>query len=116
MGEEDYEFRFEMGIGHSPASPDDQLRIVDCMCKHYSIIIIKAQLDQILCGLSSTMNLLYLMREYPAKFRPLLVWSQPDKVSGDLLYSLFKPILSPDGSNKREQEELVLMWWADMIY
>lgn len=49
-------------------------------------------------------------------FRGLLVYSGVEIISGDMLYRLFQPLLSPDGSNRRDAEELVLMWWADLIY
>lgn len=118
MDDKEYEFRYDLGIGQMSSSVtlSNQVQIVDCMCKHFSILNIKAELDQILCGLSSTINMLFLIREHPKKFRPLLVHTPVDKVSGDVMYALFKPVLSPDGSNRREAEELVLMWWAEMIY
>lgn len=118
MDNDDYEFRYNLGIGQMASSltMSDQVRIVDCMCKHYSILVIKAELDQILCGLSSTLNMLYLIRENPKQFCSLFVHTPIEKISGDSVYKLFKAVLSPDGSNRREEEELVLMWWADLIY
>ena len=118
LDKEEYEFRYDLGIGQvaSSVNSSDQMQIVVCMCKHYSNLSIKAELDQILCGLSSTLNMLHLIREYPKMFRPLLVYEKTAKLSGDDLFGTFAPILSPDGSNQREAEELLLMWWADMLY
>ena len=118
MDDDEYDFRYNIGIGQisETFTKSDQVQVVDCMCKHYSILAIKAELDQILCGLSSTLNMLYLIREHPKKFLPLFVYSPVKNMCGDKLYGLFKAVLSPDGSNRREEEELVLMWWADLIY
>jgi hypothetical protein len=114
-----YDFRYDIGIGllsSSIKSTSDQMQIIDSMSKNYSVLNVKAELDQILCGLSSTLNMLYVIREYPKMFRPLLIYSQVERISGDMIYKLFKAVLSPDGSNRRDSEELVLMWWADLIY
>ena len=118
LDDKEYEFRFDLGLGQvsSSVTLSDQVRIIDCMCKHFSILTIKAELDQILCGLSSTLNVLYLLREHPKSFHPLLVYNPVERLSGDMIYKLFITVLSPDGSNRRDAEELVVMWWVDMIY
>ena len=52
---DEYNFRYDLGIGNLSfcTTMSDQLRITDCMCKHYVILNIKAELN---CGLSSNVK------------------------------------------------------------
>ena len=74
----------------------------------------KAELDQILSGLSETLNVLVLVKQHPNLFRPLFVFNEV-KVTGDMLIDLFQPKLSPKGSNIRIKEEAAMMYWLDLL-
>ena len=89
-------YRFDI----KPASKyliSEKVNIISCVAKHYGIFQVKAELDQMLCGLSSTLNMLELIRN-PTRFRPLL----------ELKYS-------PQGSNTREKEEATTMLWLQFL-
>lgn len=64
MNSDDYEFRYDLGIVQSVDDIylADKEKIVSLMAKHFAILNVKAELDQILCGLSSTLNVLQLIR------------------------------------------------------
>ncbi len=44
--------------------------------------------------------------------KKLFKFSNPPLMTADEMYSLFKPELSPEGSNNREIEEQTLMYWV----
>ena len=83
------------------------------MCMHYIILIVKAELDQVVSGLQ-TLDVLSLLRESPTVTRPLLVFS-PMTLSAEDIFDMFKPLLSPPGSNARELEEDRLMKWMHFL-
>ena len=62
MNSGDYDFRYNLGIAQSvdDICLADKEKIVALMAKHFAILSVKAELDQILCGLSSTLNVLQL--------------------------------------------------------
>ena len=66
------------------------------MAKHFCIFAIKSELDQILCGLSSTLGVLELFRYNPTVMRSLLVCSSV-KITADSVYDTFSISFSPDG-------------------
>ena len=56
MDSDEYDFRYDIGIAQSADAIRlaDKEKIVALMAKHFTILSVKAELDQILCGLSST--------------------------------------------------------------
>ena len=85
------------------------------MTKHFTILRVKAELDQLLCGLSSTLNVLELIRNNKKEMKPLFVYTSPQSLTWDKLYNLLPAKMSPEGSNKRECEEAVMMKWIQVI-
>lgn len=85
------------------------------MAKHFAILSVKAELEQILCGLSSTLNVLQLIRENSEAMQPLFFYNPPPSMTWDELFDLLHPTMSPEGSNKREAEEAVVMKWIKLI-
>ena len=76
LGSEKYDFRFDLGIGQSVNSIglEDVDSIVSAIAKHYAILSVKAELDQMLCGISSTLGTLDLIRQHPRSLRSLFVY------------------------------------------
>ena len=72
------------------------------MAKHFAVFEVKAELDQLLCELSSTLGVLELLRSDPALMRPLLVYTPTNPVTAD-------------GSNSREKEEATVMLWVHFL-
>ena len=89
--------------------------LISCIAKHFAIHQVKAELDQILSGLSETLNVLALIRENPVLFRPLFIFSER-VVTGDYIYDLFQPRCSVNGSNVREEEEAATMYWIELLH
>lgn len=85
--------------------------IVSAIAKHYAVLNIKAELDQLICGMSCTLKYLELIREYPKSLKTLFVWSNPPPLTADTLYDLLLVKYSPQGNNQREREEAVIRQW-----
>ena len=87
---------------------------IAAIAKHFCVFAIKSELDQILCGLSSTLGVLEFFRNNPTAMRPLLVCSST-KYSADSMYDAFNIYFSPDGSNKKTIEEATVMLWVHLL-
>lgn len=77
------------------------------MANHFAIFQVKGELDQILCGLSETLEVLELFRTATAVMRSLLVPSKNPPLSAESMFDMFHIHYSLHGSNAREQEEAV---------
>ena len=66
-----------------------------------------------LCGLSSTLNVLELIRENKG-MRQLFVYNQQPPMSWEDIYSVLPAVMSPEGSNIQEEEEAVIMKWIKL--
>ena len=114
---DDFDFRYEIGVSQPVNTlklSDKERLIVDLMAKHFTILIVKAELDQMFkCGLSSTLNILELVRENKG-MRQLFVYDQQPPMSWDDLYNILPAVMSPEGSNRREEEEAVMMKWIKL--
>ena len=82
---------------------------------HYSVLVVKAELDQMLCGLSDTLDVLTLLRQNASTMRPLLVCGSPPLPTANSVYDLFRVNFSPTGSNVRKYEETTVMLWNDFL-
>ena len=89
--------------------------IISAMAKHFAVFEVKAELDQLLCGLSSTLGVLELLRSDPALMRPLLVYTPTNPVTADDVFDAFVFCYSPNGSNSREKEEATVMLWVHFL-
>lgn len=108
---DEYDFRFDLGV----VTEKDPRKLVSAMALHFGILSVKAELDQMLCGLNDTLDALNVIRQHPTLFRPLFVYGSVAPISLNYVYSLFKPKMSDVGSNCRESEEAVLMLWNDFL-
>ena len=112
---DDYSFLFDLRVSQPTETirPEDVDRIVAAIAKHYAILNVKAELDQLLCGMSTTIKVLELVRENPNAMRPLYVFNKVP-ITLDGLYDILPANYSPQGSNKREKEELVIIQWIHL--
>lgn len=117
LSEDEYDFRFDIGISQpvQKYQLSKKSEIVSCMSKHFAILQVKAELDQILCGLSETLNALELIRKNSMLFKPLFVHFDRPALTADQLFDMLLPKYSPNGSNLREKEEAVTMFWLDFL-
>lgn len=89
--------------------------LISSISKHFAILQVKAELDQMLCGLSDTLHVLDVIRENPVVFRPLFVYFKRPLLTADDLFDKSIPQFSTSGSNVREKEEAVTMLWIDFL-
>ena len=109
-------FRFSIGVSMPSSSVRlaDREAIVQSVAKHYSVLSVKAELDQIVDGLK-TMGVLDLFRSRPNLMRPLLMGKPPASLTSDYMINLFTPALSPSGSNQREGEDATVLQWINYV-
>lgn len=112
---EEFDFRFEVGI--CDLTSNLQLtardRIVQSLATHYTVVRVKAQLDQMIEGLH-TLGIYEVLKANPHMMQELFL-SQPKTISSDFMLDMFDTRFSPDGSNRREDEEQVVMYWCHFI-
>lgn len=116
LDSDEYDFRLDIGCGvlSSTAGLSDGDTIVQSLANYYTVVKVKAQLDQLVEGLD-TLGVLDLVRANSRRGRELFVYSIPQAMTADDVISMFTPKLSPQGSNRREEEEAVVMLWVNFI-
>ena len=62
---------------------------ISAMAKHFTVLEVKAELDQLLCGLLSTLGMLELVRSEPSVMRPLFVHTTTSAMMADVVYNVF---------------------------
>lgn len=75
----------------------------------------KAELNQIISGLSSTLNMLELIRRNACQMEELFLFKPCVPLSWEDFYNLLPAHMSSEGSNKREREEAVMMKWIGVL-
>ena len=73
----------------------------------------KASIDQIVDGLH-TLGVYELIQANPHAMHKLLI-SQPVQLISDYILNLFATKFSSEGSNNREDEEQLIMYWVNFI-
>ena len=84
------------------------------MAKHFCTLRGKAELYPLLCGLSSTLNVLQFLRDNSKQLSQLFIYNPFPMLTWDKLYNLLPAKLSVEGSNKRECEEAIMMNWVKL--
>ncbi len=116
LDSEEMSFRFSIGLSRPSYSLQlsDRDAIVESMATHFSILSVKAELDQLIEGLK-VLDVLNLYRDYPKIMRPLLIYNKPKSLTSDYILDVFKPLLSINGSNVQEKEEAILLQWTNYV-
>lgn len=67
MLSDEYDFRYDLGVATNVQSVvlSDKQLIVSQLANHFAIFQVKAELDQMLCGMSETLGVLSMLRENP---------------------------------------------------
>ena len=86
--------------------------IVNAFAMHYSIISVKAELDQMVKGLEAY-GIYELIQGNRQFMRQLFVHFKPLAFTADMLFDMFPAKFSPEGSNARDAEEAALMNWIN---
>ena len=113
---DDYDFRYDVGISSGPrVTLAERDQIVQSLATHYTVIAVKAQLDQIVEGLK-VLGVYDLIKTHPSAMYNMLI-SLPKKNSTTTMIDLFQqPVFSEEGSIRREQEEQIVMFWVQFLY
>ena len=91
----------------------DRDRIVQSLANYFTVVRVKAYIDQILEGLN-TYGVTELIKANPRAMYKLFT-SQPVALTSDYMLNLFTTRFSPDGANRREHEEQLVMYWVHFI-
>lgn len=111
---EDYMFRFDIGINSCTVKISDIDHLLKLFAKHYLISSVKAELDQLLCGMG-VLDVIDLIRSDPNKMKQLFIYNEPDPLTTDKMIVLLPPNYSVSGGNRREKEEEVMMFWVHLL-
>ena len=76
--------------------------------------IIQCCLYNRFCEGLKTLGVLDQIRQHPDSFQPLFC-HEPKTLTADRVDDLFSIRLSPEGSNKRAAEEMVVTFWRDYL-
>ena len=98
LSKDEYDFRYDIGISQPLKNIrfTDKERLVSLMMMHLVVLNVKAELDQLLSGMSSTLNTLELIRGFPCTFRPLFVYSTSLRLTWEKLFEMLYTINIPD--------------------
>ena len=114
MDSEEFSFRFDIGVS-DPSTRlkfTDREQIVQSLAMYFVIVRSKASIDQMADGLSA-LGVLDMMRANPQAMRKLFL--HRPILSVDYLLNHFKPRLSAPGTNRREDEEQLMMYWVNFL-
>lgn len=117
MDSDDYSFRYDIGI-FQPSHAfklSDKDKICTLISKYYSFLRVKAELDQIVSGLSSTLNMFELIRSHSSQMKELFLYKPQHCLTWEDLLNLLPAKFSVDGCNRREREEAVFMKWISVL-
>lgn len=117
IGSEEFDFRYDIGITTPPSNiqHSDRNRIASDISLQFGVLVVKAELDEIVRGLYETFNMLSLIREHPCLFRPLFVHKPRPLLTADRILDLMPPKFSEEGTNRREMEEETYMFWVNFV-
>ena len=116
LTDDEYDFQYDIGVAKpmSALQFTDHDTIVQSSALHYSVLCVKAELDQLTSGLR-TLGVLDLVQANPKMLTPLFVYTESPPLTAGQMIDLFYPKLSPVGANRRDEEEAVVMLWVNYI-
>lgn len=99
-----YDFCYDIGIITllNKVCLEDRAAIVATISFHYGVLTVKAELDQILCGLSEAHSILQLVHMNAPNMRSLFVYQTCPPFTADNMYNLLEEKFSDPVSNRRE--------------
>ena len=107
--------RFDCGVTKPSVAYHitDKPKILHLFCLHFLILQRKAEIDQLMEGLND-LGFLQFLKRHPDAARALLV-SGSQKLTAASLEQLFSVGFSESGSNRRCEEERVMMMWLEYL-
>ena len=116
LSSDEYSFRFDAGVSMPSTSITikDKEDIAMCIAKHFLVYVCKGELDQLKNGLKH-LGVLDLLLRHPKLLSPLLSVSRKPKLTSSDFLQIFDVQWSPQGSNRREDEEAVIFGWTKYV-
>lgn len=110
---DEYEFLFDVGCSVPATTVElwDRDRIVQTLANYYTVVSAKVQIDQLVSGLDT----LGVIDQEPTRVEAGSCIFTFKPMTADDIITLFQLSLSPQGSNKREEEEAVVILWIHFI-
>ena len=114
---EDYDFRFDCGYTKQTNQIviSDRDLFVKAIWLHYVFFLPHAELEQLRKGMRETLQLELVAILHPHEIRSFLVASSAFNVTSTFLLDSLVVHYSEQGSNKRTEEEAIMMNWSDYI-
>lgn len=111
------EIRFEAGFTKptTSLSLEDKQDLIRAIWLQFVYFIPHAELEQLKKGFQETLKMGDLVREYPESVFHFLVPNSDYEVSADFFLNEFSIDFSVKGSNRRGDEEAVMVNWTDYI-
>ena len=88
--------------------------IVSAVFLQYVILKSTQELTQFMEGLD-VLGIIQFVRHHPNTLKSLFAYNFIAEVTSEYLSELFRPNMSPQGHNQREDEEAVLLNWNDYL-
>lgn len=88
--------------------------IVSAVFLQYVILKSTQELTQFMEGLDA-LGIIQFVRRHPNTLKSLFAYNSIAEVTSEYLSELFRPNMSPQGHNQREDEETVLLNWNDYL-
>ena len=114
LNSDEYNFCYDLGIAQK-CTLEGKWDFIQIVAKHYGVFVVKAELDQILCGLSATLDMLEVIRSNASVMYPLFVYEEPEPLTAAFIQQLFPGVFSISGANRREAEEETFVHWTNYI-
>ena len=116
LDSDEYDFRFDVALSYTTNSISlfDRDRIVSSLASYFTVIRVKAQINQLIEGLH-VLGVFDLIQANLQKSQQLFVHSKLKPMTADEILNIFTARLSLLRSNKREQEEKVVMQWVNFV-
>ena len=113
----DFDFRFQCGYVKPTGSIDvsNRTEFINSIWLHHVFFSPHAELQQIRKGFQETLQMEALLCVHSEEIRSILVPSSSFEVSADLFLDQVIVVYSDQGSNKRTEEEAVVLHWSDYI-
>ncbi|XP_028400989.1 G2/M phase-specific E3 ubiquitin-protein ligase-like [Dendronephthya gigantea] len=91
----------------------DKDKLLSMVARYFVLDKPRSALEQFKEGLE-TLAILDAMKRYPEEFKGLFCF-QATKLTAPFMQTLFSIAYSPNGSNSRAKEELIVMHWRDFL-
>ena len=113
---EEYAFISECGYLKAVhlITQQDVPAIIQVICLDYLIVRSSHEMAQFLEGMDE-LKMVSLLKCKPLAMKKLFVHDITGNIAAQDILRLFKPLLSPEGSNVRDEEEAVFINWTDYV-